>query len=410
MTSKPRQTFPNDHNSDSLANSEGSSRDEVRNENISDLLNRYVRRSACAAAAGMGAFGLTSQNEAAINVYDPSTFAPPQTFLERHLVGNPYNSAPIENNNLPGDFPFASTGWASAGLSYQYGGYYTPSVSFGLDLDFYDNYAGNADIGFFRGQGYAGYLIVNATTAGYAYAPVPASGRVTLLSNDTENPDSNGLPATGGGKQLLQGFNAGQIIGDGNDTSLGTNEGVMRDAYSIGDWDGVDDNYGNNFDPNDPLDGVSSYVGFQISGLSTGTGTGFGWIEVIVREVIHPGFTNYSHPELQIIRWAFTDDGTPIAAGDDGLAVIDTDFNDDDRTDAIDFLIQQRNFSTGTTNSQGDTNGDMVINEVDLANWEGNYGTPLVSATSSVPEPTTLGLLAAGAGALALRRRRNRED
>ncbi len=369
-----------------------------------ELLGRYVHRSACAATAGMGAFGLVSTSQAAITVVTPS-----DTFLQRSLVGNPYGSNPIESIANPGTYPFASTGWATAGFLYQYGGYYYPTGgAFGIDLD--GN--GTGDINFFRGQGYAGYLVARTDVVGYVYGNVPGSGQADLLSNDADNPDSSGTPYNYpyNGRQALQGFNAGELIGDGNDTVIDTSggpvQGIMRNAYEIGDWDGVDDNYENLY----PNPGGSSYVGFQIDGLATGTGSGFGWIEVIVREGTVPGFTNPSHPELQIIRWAFTDDGTPIAAGDTG-PMIDADFDNDGDTDVNDLLTLQRGFGVGTTNADGDTNGDMVVDATDLANTEAAFGDgEALAAIGAVPEPTTLGLLAAGAGGLALPRRRRKRS
>ncbi|TWU29825.1 glycoside hydrolase family 16 protein [Bythopirellula polymerisocia] len=67
------------------------------------------------------------------------------------------------------------------------------------------------------------------------------------------------------------------------------------------------------------------------------------------------------------------------------------DFDGDGDVDGRDFLVWQRNTAVGN-----------------LADWQANYGTPLVAAVSAVPEPGTcvLGLLLAlGAGSLGRRRR-----
>ncbi len=358
---------------------------------VASRLARYT------AAAGLGSFAFGHIGQAAITVVN----AP--EFLAKSLVGNPYYPAPIENAYYPGDFPFRSFGWATEGFSYQYGGYYSPTVGFGIDID--GN--GTGDLNFFRGRNYGGYLIVSAGTAsvGYAYAPVPGSGQVQLLSNDTENPDSDGLPSPNPNKRLIQGFAAGQVIGDGNDVGLGNAEGVMRDAYAIGDWDGVPDNYQNLYGSGNP--GTPSYVGFQITGLSTGTGSGFGWVEVVVREGTIPGFQNPSHPEIQILRWAFTDDGSPIAAGDDGTSTLTGDLDGDGFVGISDLNIVLGNWNQNVTpgnDGEGDPTGDGFVGIEDLNTVLGNWNAGTPPATNSVPEPSMLMLLAAGAGATALRR------
>ena len=75
-----------------------------------------------------------------------------------------------------------------------------------------------------------------------------------------------------------------------------------------------------------------SYIGFEIDIDNSGSFDGFGWIEVIVDD---QGW----QPDITVTRWAYTDDGSTIAAG-------------------------------------------------------------------QIPEPSSLALLAAGAGALAFRRRK----
>lgn len=98
--------------------------------------------------------------------------------------------------------------------------------------------------------------------------------------------------------------------------------------------------------------------------------------------------------------------GTEIVntLGATNLFEIDGDFDFDGKVDGADFLTLQRNFGTGdglvpgavvtALREQGDTNGDWVIDGTDVANWGANYGTgTLVSAVSTVPEPTTLTLL-----------------
>ena len=91
-----------------------------------DLLKCYVRRSACSALAGMGAFGLTVETgNAEIHHVEASPF------LQKSLVGDPTaNNAYIESVDFPGTFPFRSVGWLTEGFAMQYGPYVTPTYAF----------------------------------------------------------------------------------------------------------------------------------------------------------------------------------------------------------------------------------------------------------------------------------------
>ncbi|MEM8944004.1 MAG: PEP-CTERM sorting domain-containing protein [Planctomycetota bacterium] len=99
-----------------------------------------------------------------------------------------------------------------------------------------------------------------------------------------------------------------------------------------------------------------------------------------------------------IIDWAYEDQtGVGITVGDTGLPPVLGDFDGDVDVDGADLLEWQQNFGN-------------PFNAIDLADWRTNYGTPapaLAAGTAIVPEPGTLGLLAAGAcGVSAMRRRR----
>lgn len=73
------------------------------------------------------------------------------------------------------------------------------------------------------------------------------------------------------------------------------------------------------------------------------------------------------------------------------------DFNGDDRVDAADLPRWRSGFglSSGATNSQGDADGDQNVDGADFLIWQRELGTtPAAAATSAVPEPTSLRLLA----------------
>ncbi len=71
------------------------------------------------------------------------------------------------------------------------------------------------------------------------------------------------------------------------------------------------------------------------------------------------------------------------------------DFDEDDDVDGADFLAWQRGYLTGTTHSQGDANGDGVVDHLDLGIWQGEFGGLSPHATTAtVPEPSLLALVA----------------
>lgn len=70
------------------------------------------------------------------------------------------------------------------------------------------------------------------------------------------------------------------------------------------------------------------------------------------------------------------------------VATAPTDFNDDGQISGLDFLAWQRGFGkTNATKSDGDSNGDMVVDNVDLDNWETTYGTSSLVAAQATSEP-----------------------
>jgi hypothetical protein len=83
----------------------------------------------------------------------------------------------------------------------------------------------------------------------------------------------------------------------------------------------------------------------------------------------------------------------------------DADFDGDTDVDGRDLLIWQRNFGTGTTNAQGNANPgggagqDSLVNHIDLAAWQFQYGMTviptLVDSLYVVPEPSSAALFSA---------------
>ena len=70
------------------------------------------------------------------------------------------------------------------------------------------------------------------------------------------------------------------------------------------------------------------------------------------------------------------------------------DYNQDGEVDGTDYLAWQSSFGS-TTNLAADGNGNGTIDSADYTIWRDNYGMrlPAAPASSSVPEPTSLGLV-----------------
>jgi hypothetical protein len=88
-----------------------------------------------------------------------------------------------------------------------------------------------------------------------------------------------------------------------------------------------------------------------------------------------------------------------------GLAPIitDADFDNDSDIDGADFIIWQRNLGGGTTNSQGDANGNGLVNGADLDVWKSTFG--MTASATAIPEPCAA-VLALSCTSLLTRRRR----
>ncbi len=90
------------------------------------------------------------------------------------------------------------------------------------------------------------------------------------------------------------------------------------------------------------------------------------------------GFTRVQQGRIDI--GAFESDLLPLAVFDPA------DFNEDGEVSGFDFLAWQRGLGTpAATKADGDADGNMIVDAVDLGIWQASYGTssPLVAALSS---------------------------
>ncbi|TWT47551.1 PEP-CTERM sorting domain-containing protein [Botrimarina hoheduenensis] len=119
----------------------------------------------------------------------------------------------------------------------------------------------------------------------------------------------------------------------------------------------------------------------------------YGWVRVTIDNA---GGT------FVINDWAYNNTpGEGIRAGQ----IAKGDFNDDGLVDVADYTVW-RDTLDSTSDLRADGDADGAITPLDYLEWQAAYGFPPLSvSSSSVPEPTTLGLLAAGAVGLATLRR-----
>ncbi|TWT99439.1 PEP-CTERM motif protein [Botrimarina colliarenosi] len=142
-------------------------------------------------------------------------------------------------------------------------------------------------------------------------------------------------------------------------------------------------------------DAPSAFLGFGFPILGK---LHYGWVRVTVN----------NEAGVFVVRdWAYNaTEGAPIAAGQ-----IAGDYNGDGRVDAADYTVY-RDTVGSTEDFRADGDADGMIDEGDYATWAEDYGysayqfDPAPPATTAIPEPATLGLLACGAAGLSVLRRR----
>jgi hypothetical protein len=95
----------------------------------------------------------------------------------------------------------------------------------------------------------------------------------------------------------------------------------------------------------------------------------------------------------------------------EAISLINPDFNGNTLVDAADYPLWRANntLTSGATQSQGDSDGDGDVDSTDYNNWRAAFGNIVpgagLGAGSSVPEPSTLLLVAMVLSAWVLRRR-----
>lgn len=279
----------------------------------------------------------------------------------------------------------------------------------------------------FDGDGYIDASLINAEAGGFGYGSVQWRGSLEafgLPGSDPLYPNRGaGYSVTNtnhGNAYYVRSFDPGEVIGSSNSAAQDIT------SNSSGNFYGLVSSYGG-YELHSFWNPSTGYPDSEYAGVRFVDGNGdnrYGWarFQITVNDVVNSSglpfpdgvvtFRDYqSDPNrsVTIFEYAYeTDVDTDILAGDVGSA-LPGDLNGDGFVGIgdLNLVLGDWNLSVPPADPAADPSGDNFIgiedlNEV-LGNW--NTGTPPAGG-ASVPEPTSLALLAAGGGSLAFRRRR----
>ncbi|MEN0109269.1 MAG: PEP-CTERM sorting domain-containing protein [Planctomycetota bacterium] len=178
--------------------------------------------------------------------------------------------------------------------------------------------------------------------------------------------------------------------------------GDLIDATTTGSFDDVSLAYGATNPQAEFNDVQSAFIGVAFPIFNA---LHYGWVRVDI---------NNAAGTFDILDLGYNlTPGEGILAGQ--VTTLASDANDNGVVDAADYTIW-RDTQGSTTDLRADANGNGTVEPLDYVTWVGDFGrddvfgpfTTMINASATaVPEPGTLGLLAAGsAGVAGLRRRR----
>lgn len=140
-------------------------------------------------------------------------------------------------------------------------------------------------------------------------------------------------------------------------------------------------------------------------------GIRFGWVRMRAEITTIPSFPYYEHI-WTLYDWAFESElNTPILAGAKPEA-LPGDYNSNGQVDAADYTFWRDRLGQDATLPNSDpADTDNLVTQAEYDFWKSQFagaaggGSGATTSGVSVPEPTSLALLAAGIGALVSRRR-----
>jgi len=216
---------------------------------------------------------------------------------------------------------------------------------------------------------------------------------------------SNARP--GNATYYVRAFYDGEQI---NEPGVGNTVKVIRDpippfepfgkGYGIMKSDYVNFRY----DPGSP--DTFKFAGIAINDLNNELH--FGWVRI---RAFYADTPVYGDLGATLYDWAFeTEPNTPILAGAKPVPV-EGDYNGDGTVNAADYTVWRDRLGQNTALPNTDpTDTDDMVTQDEYTFWKSRFGSTsgsgAVNGNSPVPEPTSLALLAAGAGAFVSWRRR----
>jgi hypothetical protein len=175
----------------------------------------------------------------------------------------------------------------------------------------------------------------------------------------------------------------------GNPGGINNNAGVPQEVIADGDWHfyqwNLDDNSGG-------PDGWATVSGI-IAGTSTVNDGDHTIDSIILRNTAAPATSTFYVDFIALNREGFVEE--LLEPGPEG----DADFDGDGDIDGADLLVWQRNVGAGgqSNNDLGDADANGTVETADLEIWKDQFtaGAGTVAAVGAIPEPASLGLIAA---------------
>ncbi|TWT74528.1 PEP-CTERM motif protein [Posidoniimonas polymericola] len=276
-----------------------------------------------------------------------------------------------------------------------------PAVELNLDND----PTGKLDLHFRNNAGGTWYASGRFIGLAYPGEPAPESYSYAL-SRLNDPPGSN--PG-----YYVRAFHPGDQIGpvgEGLTVKAGRLSNTPQSGYGV-----LKTSLRSPYSPADDGGGFGDTTSDQFAGIAIrdpDDGLHFGWVRLRAEIITTASFPYYEHV-WTLYDWAYeTDLNTPILAGAKPEPVAG-DYNSDGVVDAADYTVWRDQKGQSTTLPNTDpSDTDNLVTQSEYEFWKSRFGSTSGSATaaaptgSSIPEPSSLALLAAGVGALVSHRRR----